>query len=308
MNGRRDWKILLGGAVIGFMINGCGGGSTPSSEQGDEVPTQDTMAMIDQTNKTMVIASLMTGQEETDSLINDSFLRKSVKSLKRIGGGSLIDNMLITKKVEKRLDKTYSDTYSCSVSGDIYVRGDDSGNYEITYNHCNDGYGEWNGYERVENSGDRIYAYYDHLSYVTDSQEFMIERLDETITLNDDGYIQKLDYTISGYFHSDESDIAFSNYRVTEELEDDMLRESIHGYVNTSCLSGWLKVDEEVVYDTWDGSYYGEVFYTGKNSELHIVYEESGEVDVYLNGTLTDHYNSEEDFESYYYASNSCQS
>ncbi|GEM_PF-6653000 len=309
MKGRNELKVWVGGCLLGLALTGCGGGS--SSSVSDSVIAQEDMVTIDDSNKETVISSLVTSQYNSDALTGTSV----AKSAKSTADEKMVTYVGLNSKsisVPYGIEKLNNEvgTYECSVSGTIdYVLYDD-GDYAITFNRCDDGAGVMSGKENVSHTDNELHINVSEFTYQSEYQSYTIDSLDETITYDDEGYIRTIEYALNGSYEDESTKIDFADYRVTENISDeDYVHETVHGYVRTSCLNAWIKVDEDITFNYWDEDIVsGEVTFSGNDSELRIIFSEEGDVDVYLNDVHTDHYDSESEFESNYEAEGVCQS
>ncbi|SFV54739.1 hypothetical protein MNB_SV-8-636 [hydrothermal vent metagenome] len=295
-NIKRRVTVVLGIAVLSFIINGCGGGGGSSSPQAS-APTEKEQAPITQQNSKAVSAVA------TDSIqLGFGAQRTSGGGLFKITGETQTDTAALNlirntirldKRVEGYCEKGFIDvTNASSTSG------------TVTFSNCQTNNMIYDGTVTVStNSSQTSFSatYSDFkITDLTDNAYVYFESMKLSFK-KDDYRITELTVAMDGYAEDNGERIDYRNYNFNMNLSTtDMMRITVNGYIKTKCLDGWIgiKTDRTVITSNNDACpIAGKIMVDGQDSSLEMTFNSDHSIDVTVAGETT-HYTDCSELES----------
>jgi len=266
--------ILLTGLSI--ILTACGGGGSGTTES-----TASTLplAKIDASNQQEVTAALFDSVDITTPRLP-------------VADAAMDESSLLAKVLPNYTTSSQTsqeEPYSCTQGGTINT-SESNGISVIVYDNCKESNATINGEIDIaydETAKEVTYTLKDY-SLVTETSAYTTTETTYKVSA------VLVSYTTTGKVVTGDQTVEFNNYRYSLSLVENKIAISIDGYVKPQSLENWIAVKTNNVMSLSDNTcpLSGNLEVQGDSSKLGIVFASDKSVDVTLNGTLAQEYES----------------
>lgn len=273
----KQMKTILLTGVAAFFLSACGGGSSDTPVT--ETPLE--LVAITEQNADAVVASAI-GSISGAMDIEDVPLLSTSSSVAK--STSIMTKYAKTISTDFSLDTAVIETVACSGGGTITADGNEVTGGTIIFNECVESDVTIDGTMNLTIDGSNYTAEFINLKMqmldVIIFYEYAVVNLNE---VNSD-----MSITITGYSTDGVDRVDLKDYTVT--IAGDNL--TANGLVKTNCIGAWIEVKTiQALVMPGDCPIAGEISILGNNSDIKMVFNSDGSVDVFLNGQTYASYN-----------------
>lgn len=265
--------ILLTGLSI--ILTACGGGSSTTESTATTLP----LAKIDTSNQQEVTAALFDSVDITTPRLP-------------VADAATDESSLLAKVLPNHTASSQTsegEPYSCTQGGTINT-SESNGISTIVYDNCKESNATINGEINIaydETAKEITYTLKDY-SLVTETSAYTTTETTYKVSA------VLVSYTTTGKVVTGDQTVEFNDYRYSLSLVENKIAISIDGYVKPQSLENWIAVKTNNVISLSDNTcpLSGNLEVQGDSSKLGIVFASDKSVDVTLNGTLAQEYES----------------